>query len=77
MLNDVTSGALRKKGFGVAARMSRLGLTKGLDYEDSDDDDAILQRIRSRLNQYGKREAEEDFLEGMEGADIYGISFMN
>ncbi|KAJ3083961.1 hypothetical protein HK102_000815, partial [Quaeritorhiza haematococci] len=60
LLKDVTSGALRKRGFGVAARASRRETTigdKGADMlmnDDSDDDEAILQRIRSKLRRIAK-----------------------
>ncbi len=65
LLNDVTSGALRKRGFGVKSRAARMnGL---LDLDDSDEDEAILERIRNRHKRPGGEEEED-----MNGLEKYG-----
>lgn len=47
----MTSGALRKKGFGVAARAARES-GKGFELVDSDDDEELIRRIKMRYSKY-------------------------
>jgi hypothetical protein len=62
LLNDVTSGALRKKGFGVALRANRYegASGKGFELEDSDDDEAMIRRLKTRYAKYHRPTQQED-----------------
>jgi hypothetical protein len=66
LLKDVTSGALRKKGFGVGARAMRDGTDgKGFELGDSDDDEDMIRRIKAKYEKYNRRTKDE-----MEDASI-------
>ncbi|KAJ3227801.1 hypothetical protein HK099_000055 [Clydaea vesicula] len=54
IIRDVTSGALRKKGFGVAARANRERSGNGFELDDSDDDEEMINRIKNKLAKYNK-----------------------
>lgn len=62
LVNDVTSGALRKR------QSAKEGLGKGLDLYDSDEEaEAMLRRIRSQMGLNSKKKKSE-FEEGTLGA---------
>ena len=67
LLKDVTSGALRKRGFGVNQRALRLngGISKGFEFDDEDDTD-IIARLKSRYSRYVRNG------EGDDGDELYG-----
>lgn len=73
MLNDVTSGALRKRGFGAASRAMRMGgALKGFEFDDEDDAD-ILARIKNRFGRFMNRD--RDFIENeLTGVEMYAVN---